>query len=46
MVHYPKVKDPDLVGTYLALSKAGGGYVWDSVLEYRVWSSPTWNDRV
>ena len=40
MVHYPKAKDPDLVGTYLALSKAGGGYVWDSVLEYRVWCHP------
>ncbi len=34
---YPAVKDPRLVGTYPALAKAGGGYVWDAVLEYRVW---------
>lgn len=34
---YPKVKDPSMVGEYPALSKAGGGYVWDEVLEYRVW---------
>jgi len=40
MSEYPKVKDPDLVGTYPALSKTGGGYVWDSVLEYRVWCHP------
>jgi hypothetical protein len=37
---YPDVLDPDLVGTYPALSKAGGGYVWDEVLEYRVWCHP------
>jgi len=40
MSEYPEVKDPSLVGTYPALSKAGGGYVWDSVLEYRVWCYP------
>ena len=40
MSEYPEVKDPNLVGTYPALSKAGGGYVWDSVLEYRVWCHP------
>ena len=40
MSEYPEVKDPSLVGTYPALSKAGGGYVWDSVLEYRVWCHP------
>lgn len=34
---YPPVLDPSLVGTYPARSKAGGGFVWDSVLEYRVW---------
>ena len=34
---YPSVLDPALVGTYPALSKAGGGFVWDAVLEYRVW---------
>ncbi|WP_256014208.1 hypothetical protein [Desertivirga xinjiangensis] len=37
MTEYPKVKDPGLVGTYPALVKSGGGYVWDEVLEYRVW---------
>ncbi|RXJ65640.1 GCN5 family acetyltransferase [Veronia nyctiphanis] len=34
---YPKVKDPSMVGEYSALAKAGGGFVWDEVLEYRVW---------
>ncbi len=37
---YPKVKDPNLVGEYPALVKSGGGYVWDDVLEYRVWCHP------
>jgi hypothetical protein len=37
---YPDAVDPDLVGTYPALAKAGGGYVWDEVLEYRVWCHP------
>jgi hypothetical protein len=36
----PAVLDPELVGTYPANSKAGGGYVWDAVLEYRVWCHP------
>ena len=36
----PAVKDPDLVGTYPALAGAGGGFVWDAVLEYRVWCHP------
>lgn len=40
MSEYPKVKDPEKVGTYHALAKAGGGYVWDHVLEYRVWCHP------
>jgi hypothetical protein len=34
---YPSVLDPDLVGTYDTTAYAGGGYVWDAVLEYRVW---------
>ncbi|HEV2547504.1 MAG TPA: hypothetical protein VGU20_09210 [Stellaceae bacterium] len=38
--HYPDAVDPELVGTYPALAKAGGGYVWDEVLEYRVWCHP------
>jgi len=37
---YPAVKDAALVGTYPAESDAGGGYVWDEVLEYRVWCHP------
>jgi putative acetyltransferase len=37
---YPDVVDPGLVGTYSPLAKAGGGYVWDDVLEYRVWCHP------
>jgi hypothetical protein len=37
---YPAVLDPALVGTYPALSKTGAGYVWDAVLEYRVWCHP------
>jgi hypothetical protein len=40
MTEYPKVKDPKLVGNYPALVKSGGGYVWDAVLEYRVWCHP------
>ena len=34
------VQDPALVGSYPASVKAGGGYVWDAVLEYRVWCHP------
>lgn len=37
---YPPVHDPAKVGTYPALAGAGGGYVWDAVLEYRVWCYP------
>jgi len=37
---YPAVLDPNAVGEYSALSKAGGGFVWDEVLEYRVWCHP------
>jgi putative acetyltransferase len=40
MSAYPSVKDPAMVGEYPALAKAGGGYVWDDVLEYRVWCHP------
>lgn len=36
-IEYPDVVDPALVGTYAASAMAGGGYVWDEVLEYRVW---------
>lgn len=37
---YPDAIDPGLVGSYPAVTKAGGGYVWDAVLEYRVWCHP------
>lgn len=37
---YPSAVDPGKVGTYPALAGAGGGYVWDEVLEYRVWCHP------
>jgi hypothetical protein len=37
---YPRASDPKKVGTYPARVFAGGGYVWDSVLEYRVWCHP------
>src|SRR6202158_5404784 len=37
---YPRVVDESLRGTYPALAGAGGGYVWDAVLEYRVWCHP------
>ena len=37
---YPDVLDPALVGTYPASAMSGGGYVWDAVLEYRVWCHP------
>ena len=40
MKEYPKVHDESKVGEYPALAKAGGGYVWDEVLEYRVWCYP------
>lgn len=40
MYNYPKVKNPGLVGEYPALVNSGGGYVWDDVLEYRVWCHP------
>ena len=37
---YPTAVDPKRVGKYPALTKSGGGYVWDEVLEYRVWCHP------
>ena len=39
-MRYPTVLDPSKVGTYPASARAGGGYVWDEVLEYRVWCHP------
>lgn len=40
MSQYPKVKDANLIGEYPGFVKSGGGYVWDEVLEYRVWCHP------
>jgi hypothetical protein len=37
---FPRAIDPARVGKYPALSYAGGGLVWDAVLEYRVWCQP------
>ena len=37
---YPPAVDPEKVGQYPALTAVGGGYVWDEVLEYRVWCHP------
>jgi len=37
---YPTASHPERVGTYPAAAAAGGGYVWDEVLEYRVWCHP------
>src|SRR5258708_1622160 len=39
-MRYPDALDPSLVGTYSAAARSGGGYVWDAVLEYRVWCHP------
>ncbi len=40
MPKYPNAIDPSKVGTYPAAAGTGGGYVWDEVLEYRVWCHP------
>lgn len=37
---HPIAIDPDQVGEYPALTKSGGGYFYDDVLEYRVWVHP------
>lgn len=35
---YPKAANPDKVGTYDDHAFSGGGYFYDEVLEYRVWT--------
>jgi|SRR5665213_519544 len=40
MPNYPDAVDPAKVGSYPAKAGAGGGFVWDEVLEYRVWCHP------
>jgi hypothetical protein len=37
---YPPAVDSSKVGSYPAQAYAGGGYVWDALLEYRVWCHP------
>jgi len=37
---FPPAVDPEKVGSYPALTKSGGGYFYDEVLEYRVWCHP------
>ena len=41
---YPVAMDFDKVGKYSPLTKSGGGYVYDEVLEYRVWVHPGGDD--
>ena len=40
MSKYPVAVDIAKVGKYPALCKSGAGFVWDDVLEYRVWCHP------
>jgi putative acetyltransferase len=40
MPEYPDAMDSAKVGSYAALAGAGGGFVWDEVLEHRVWFHP------
>src|SRR4051812_8662039 len=37
---FPDAIDRAKVGSYPAVAAAGGGLVWDEVLEYRVWCHP------
>lgn len=39
-MNFPLVLDLSKVGEYPAAAKSGGGFVWDAVLEYRVWCHP------
>jgi len=41
---YPVAIDPGKVGDYPALAKSGAGYVYDEVLEYRVWINADGDD--
>ncbi len=36
----PGVLSESMVGSYPTLAKSGAGFVWDEVLEYRVWCCP------
>jgi len=37
---YPTAINKKMIGEYPALSKSGGGYFYDEILEYRVWCRP------
>ena len=37
---FPRAIDPKRVGKYPASCYSGAGFVWDAVLEYRVWCHP------
>ena len=37
---FPRAIDPARVGKYPGSCYGGGGFVWDAVLEYRVWCHP------
>jgi len=39
-VRFPRAIDPAQVGKYPGSCFSGGGFVWDAVLEYRVWCHP------
>ena len=39
-MRFPSILDASKVGDYPPDAKAGGGFVWDAVLEYRVWCHP------
>jgi hypothetical protein len=40
MTKLPTAIDETKIGSYPGSVPAGGGYVWDDVLEYRVWCHP------
>ena len=40
MFVYPKPIDEAMIGEYPGLAKAGAGFFYDDVLEYRVWCYP------
>lgn len=42
---FPIAADPTKVGWYPDLTKTGGGYFYDEVLEYRVWIHPGTNEQ-
>ena len=45
MTDYPPTKDLRKIGTYPSLIPSGGGFLYDKVLEYRVWVHPKNGDN-